>query len=175
MKTKFKLITCLLLLLFIVGCSNQNPDPREREIIQLLNDKKYDEATVRANELYKGEDKKLAEILDYINDDIERELTRKQMLEEVYPSSKLEIQPGYTNEVKGDYYYITGRVKNSSNTDINYFEIQCNFLDKNGQVLDSDYTNDNLVLKPGELREFEIMHQYKPEYKRYELSIGDVK
>jgi len=48
-------------------------------------------------------------------------------------------------------------------------------VDKNGQVLDSDYTNDGLVLSPGEMREFEIMHKYRSEYEKYNLSIGEIK
>lgn len=176
---KQKILYCLIILitmLLLSACSqNEQVDPREKEIVQLLNNKNFDEAVQKANELYKGEDKKLAEVLNYIKEDKERESIRKQMIEDVYPSSKLEIQPNHTSKIQNDYYYITGRVKNISNNDIDYFEVKCNFLDKNNQVLDSDYVNDNLVLKPGEMREFEIMHRYKNEYDKYQLLIGDVK
>ncbi|KAF1085680.1 hypothetical protein SPSYN_01824 [Sporotomaculum syntrophicum] len=161
-------------ILLLSACS-QKVDPREKEIVQLLNNKNYDEAVQRANELYKDENDKLVEIINYIEEDKERDLYRKQMKEEIYPSSKLEIQQNHKSKIQNDYIYITGRVKNVSNKDINYFEVRCDFLDKNDQVLDSDYTNDNLVLKPGEMREFEIMHRYKDEYEKYKLLIGDVK
>lgn len=165
MKTKFKLIACLLLLLFIVGCSNQNTDPREEQIVQLVVNEKYDEAISKANELYQG--KELEEMIYWIN--------KSKPVIKQSQTNKLEIQSGHTGSAKGDYYYITGRVKNNSNTDINYFEVVCKFLDENDQVLDSDYTNDSLVLKPGEMREFEIMHKYRDEYEKYQLFIGEVK
>jgi len=173
-----KILYCmviLMILLLLSACGQKQVDPREKEIVQLLNNKNYDEAIQRTNELYKDENDKLVEILNYIEEVKEQELYIKQKIEDVYPSSKLEIQPDRTIKIRNDYYYITGRVKNVGNKDINYFEVKCNFLDENDQVLDSDYTNDNLVLKPGEMREFEIMHKYKPEYERYQLSIGYVK
>ena len=170
---KQKILYCMIILLtiFLSACSqNEQVDPREKEIVQLVVNEKYDEATQKANELYK--DQELQEMIEWINKHKEIDNARQNKIDET--TDTLEIQPGYTGKIQDDYYYITGRVKNISNKDIDYFEVKCNFLDKNKQVLDSDYVNDNLVLKPGEMREFEIMHKYKDEYEKYQLSIGDV-
>lgn len=156
----------LMILLLLSACGQKQVDPREKEIVQLVVHEKYDEAIQRANELY--ENQELQEMLEWIN--------KHQKIDTgIQNKIKLEIQPDHTIKIRNDYYYITGRVKNVGNKDINYFEVKCNFLDDNNQVLDSDYTNDNLVLKPGEMREFEIMHRYKDEYEKYKLSINNVK
>lgn len=70
---------------------------------------------------------------------------------------------------------VTGRVKNVSDSDISYFEVRIDFKDNNGNILNSDYTNDGLLLKPNDMREFEIMSKWNNSYKQYELSIGDIK
>jgi hypothetical protein len=164
-----KILYCmviLMILLLLSACGQKQVDPREKEIVQLVVHEKYDEAIQRANELY--EDQELQEMLEWIN--------KHQKIDTgIQNKIKLEIQPDRTIKIQNDYIYITGRVKNVGNKDINYFEVKCNFLDENDQVLDSDYTNDNLVLKPGEMREFEIMHRYKDEYEKYKLSINNVK
>jgi len=95
--------------------------------------------------------------------------------EKAFPKTKLEIQKDNTREIRGDYIYINGSVKNVSNSDINYFEVRVDFKDEDGNVLDSNYTNDRLTLKPGDKREFEIMHRWNDDYAKYQLSIGDVK
>lgn len=175
---KQKILYCIVILtIFILSACGQNEqvDPREKEIVQLVVNEKYDKATQKANELYK--DQELQEMIEWINKHKKIDTARQDKINEVYSETTdiLKIQPGYTSKIQNDYYYITGRVKNVGNKDIDYFEVKCNFLDKNNQVLDSDYVNDNLVLKPGEMREFEIMHKYKNEYEKYQLSIGDIR
>lgn len=180
MKKYLILFVCLLIIFLLVGCEQNTEldvDPREKEVVQLVVREKYEEAISKAKELYEGEE--LDEMLDWINSyakrNKEHEKWVKEQFEDMYPSTKLEIQSGYTYKIKGNYVYITGRVKNVSDSDISYFEIRVDFLDNEGNVLDSDYTNDGLTLKPGEMREFEIMHRWSDDYKKYSLSIGNVK
>ena len=174
-------IVVLMLVVFMIsmmfmGCNSNKVDPREKEVIEFMKKYDYDGAIAKAKELYTGEE--LEEMLDWINKDIERTKLVQQKIEEYEasknPSSKLEIQ-GHTHKISDGYIYVTGRVKNVSDDDISYFEVVCKYLDENGQVLDSDYTNSGLVLKPGEMREFEIMHKYREEYSEYEVLIGDVR
>lgn len=184
MKRKILVLMCLLSITLFVGCgqiTSPQPDPREREIIVFLNENKYDEAREIAKKLYDGEDKRLREILVLINESEEINKQRvqirqqsKQTVEKYNPSAKLEIQQGHRYEVRGDYIYINGKIRNVSNSIVTYFEVRVDFMDDIGQVLDSDYTNDGLTLNPGDMREFEIMHRLI-NYKTYKLSIGDVK
>lgn len=177
MRNKKMLILLLCFILVLgVGCGTEEKnDPRESEILKLVIDEKFDEAISKSKEYYTGDE--LQEMLDWVNKHKSLHLETEKKIKETFgsKSSILEIQPNDSYKIKGDYIYITGRVKNIGDTDIEYFEVVCKFLDKDGQVLDSDYTNDGLILKSGEMREFEIMHKYKSEYDSYSLSIGDVK
>ena len=170
-------VLCVILIINLIGCSNlqqQKVDPREKEIIILLNEQKYDEAISKAKEIFAGEDK-LKEVLKNIEGIKEINQKRKLLYQDVNPLSKLEIQSGFTHKIKDKYIYITGRVKNVSSSDISYFEVRVDFKDNNGNVINSDYTNDGLLLKPNDMREFEIMSKWDNDYDQYELSIGDIK
>lgn len=88
---------------------------------------------------------------------------------------ELEIQPDHKRTTKGDYVYVTGSVKNIGSATISYFQIICKFTDESNQILDSSYTNDNLQLEPNEMRKFEIQRKNDDNFKKYYLSIGEVK
>lgn len=171
---KYLLPLLCLMAVFLFGCNqNKEADPREKEIVQLVVNSRFDEATKRANEFYEG--KELEETLKWISESKKLEEQRQETIKGLRPELKLEIQKGHASEVRGDYVYVTGRVKNVTDKDINYFEVIVKFLDENNQVLDSDYTNDSLKLKPGEMRSFEIMHRWSDDFKIYKLTMGDVR
>jgi hypothetical protein len=161
------LLCCILIFTLPLLTACNKVDQREKEVVQLVAIGAYDRAIRSAEKSYKG--KELDEMIYWINS--KKPNTTKAQAQ----TKKLEIQSEYTDKVKGDYIYITGRVKNISDTNISYFEVRCDFLDDDKKVLDSDYTNNGLTLKSGEMREFEIMHKYSNKYKNYKLSIGDVK
>ena len=166
------LLLCIMLLLS--ACSQQTVDLREKEVVQLVVNKKYNEAISKAKELYSGEE--LDEMLGWIKEHTERwEEHQDDISKSLNPSSKLEIQSGFTHRIDGNYIYVTGRVRNVSDSDISYFEVRIDFKDNNGNILNSDYTNDGLLLKPNDMREFEIMSKWDNDYDQYELSIGDIK
>lgn len=179
------LLLCLICLILVlgVGCgSNEESDSRIVEVNKLVLDNKFDEARIKAKELFKNSDK-LEDILMDINESeeiqrrIDKSIQEFKDIKNKYENldKVLEIQPNDSYKIKGDYIYITGKVKNISSTDINYFEVVVDFLDDKGNIINSDYTNDGLTLKPDAIREFEIMHKYNSEYDSYQLSIGDVK
>lgn len=104
---------------------------------------------------------------DQINKEIE-DLASKPL------TSDLEIESGWTWRVDGDYIYVDGSVKNISERTIDYFEIGASFLDSNGNVLDSDYTNNAQPLLPNTSRKFEIMHKHDSNYNKVSLCIQKV-
>lgn len=177
-KNMLILLLCLICLILILGAgcgAKEKVDPREREIIVLLNENKHNEAISKAKELYKGEEEKLEEILEFIQRDIEHNKKEKQMIQDAFPSTKLEIQSGHTYETKNNYTTIKGKVKNTSNDTISYFEVVVDLLDDEGNIIHSEYTNDGLNLKPDAMREFEIKFRSNSDYKDYKLSIGKVR
>ena len=87
--------------------------------------------------------------------------------------SDIEIVPGWKDYVKGNYIYIEGSVRNSSQKKIRYYEIGIKFLDAQGNVIDSTYTN-GIDLDPGELQEFDSMHKNNLRYSKVELYVKKV-
>ncbi|HHX70068.1 MAG TPA: hypothetical protein GX708_18720 [Gallicola sp.] len=183
------LLVCLTLI-FSVGCgtsantnTNSEPDAREKEVVKLVADLKYNEARDKTKDLYKGrEQNKMLKWIDEMEElgkKIEmHEKNISQTLKEIeafYPSSKLEIQPEHRYKSKDGYGYVVGKVKNVSDASITYFEVVVDLLDDKGNILHSEYTNDGLELKPNAMREFEIMFKDSDEYEKYRLSIGKVK
>lgn len=162
---------------FLEKISKEN-QMSQAEFIRYLLQKymdEYEEAIELTNELYEDEDEKREEILSWIVESYERDKEIQRAINDLYPSQKLEIQPEYKLEIEGNYVYTIGRIKNVSDKPVSYFEIKVDFLDDDEQVLNSDYTNDGLKLNPGDMREFKIMTKWNSDYKKYRLSIGDVK
>ena len=182
MKKCLIIFICCMLVFCIIGCKQninteepKKADLREIEITKLWMNKEYEEAIELTNELYEDEDEKREEILSWIVESYERDKEIQRAINDLYPSQKLEIQPEYKLEIEGNYVYTIGRIKNVSDKPVSYFEIKVDFLDDDEQVLNSDYTNDGLKLNPGDMREFKIMTKWNSDYKKYRLSIGDVK
>lgn len=97
----------------------------------------------------------------------------KRLADEIdNPAKRLEIQDDIELKIDGDYGYITGSVKNIGREPINYFEVRCFFMDDDSQVLDSTYTNSNILLNVGDMKKFEIMHKWDDKFKLYSLSIN---
>lgn len=89
-------------------------------------------------------------------------------------TSDIEIVDGWKWERDGNYIYIRGSVKNVSEKVISYFEITADFLNTNGDIIDSDMTNDGDELQPNTSRKFEIMHKYDSKFKKVKLRISDI-
>ena len=86
----------------------------------------------------------------------------------------LDIEDGWTWEKDGNYIYIRGSVKNVGDDTISYFAVTADFLNADGDVIDSDWTNDGDELEPNESRKFEIMHEYDSSYKKVKLEVSEV-
>jgi len=88
---------------------------------------------------------------------------------------RLEIVEGWKWINDGDYTYIKGRVKNISDVSVDYFKLTAEYMDSNGNVLDTDYTNSGETIRPGNQKEFEIMHRVDNEYTKVKIFIDEVK
>lgn len=182
---------CLIVLLsFLVaislcGCFSKS-DPREKEILPFLKENDFDGAREKTRELFKGEDRKMKKIIANIDEIEMYEEAIQKVSDEIremrphdsnrsYASTKLEIQKGHYLTIRNGYGHIIGRVKNTGDSDIEYFEVKVNLLDERGNILNTDYTNDVLKLEPSAMREFNIMFRWDNEYSDYELSIGEVR
>lgn len=88
----------------------------------------------------------------------------------------LKINSDWTTRTSNNYLYISGSVTNiSMDKTISYYEIEAKFYDKNGNVIDSDWTNWAGELEPGESRQFEIMYKYTGKEEDIDLKVREVK
>lgn len=90
-------------------------------------------------------------------------------------SNVLEILDGWTWITEGNYTYVRGSVKNIGNRAINYFEVNVKYEDVNKNVLDSDFTNWDRKIQPGEAKEFEIKHHVNEKYQYIDISVNKYK
>lgn len=85
----------------------------------------------------------------------------------------VEIEDGWTWEVDGNYIKIEGSVSNISDKAISYYEVTAEFLDSNGDVIDTDWTNGSDV-SPNNSSKFDMMYKYDRRIKNVRLKITDV-
>ena len=90
-------------------------------------------------------------------------------------SNSLVIIGGWTWVTEDNYTYVRGSVKNIGNRAIKYFEVNVKYEDVNKNVLDSDFTNWNRKVQPGESKEFEIKHHINKNYQSIDISINNNK
>ena len=88
-------------------------------------------------------------------------------------TSDLTILSDWTTRASRNYLYIEGTVKNTSSKDVRYYEIGVKFLDRSGNVVDTDWTN-GTDLDAGDSQRFEIMHKKDISYSNIRLYIKEV-
>jgi len=99
----------------------------------------------------------------------------KTEIAEIKLIDALQIQTGWTWTVDNyGYSKINGSVKNIGTKAITYFEITVEYLDANGKVLDTAYTNSNERINPGNEKRFEILHKHSPDFKGSRLLVNKV-
>ncbi len=87
----------------------------------------------------------------------------------------LSIQEGWTWKVDGyGFSKINGNVKNTGTAPIGYFNIRAEYLDDNGNVLDTAFTNSLERINPGDQKRFEIMHRHSDSFKKARLIVEKV-
>lgn len=78
-------------------------------------------------------------------------------------------------DIDGNYCYVKGSVKNTGDRTISYFKITVQYINDNGDVLDSDYTNSGENVNSGDSKEFEVMHRYSNSYTKYRVIVDEVR
>lgn len=170
-----------LSLIFGVGCANKNNitlTQEDQEIMQLIRDGKYDDAIRKTKEFYSGEDleTKLKAVSVIIDSEKKLNEGRQEIKDkQASPVEKLVILSDWKYTIDGDYNYITGRVKNTSNKNIKYFKLVAEYMNEDGVVLDSKYTNSINTIRPGNMEEFKITKEHKNEYKQVRMFVEEVR
>ena len=156
---------CLILSFILIGCGSttSSHNNKDSEIAKLIAVGDLEQAKQKVYDYYKDDKTKLEAWL--ISIDRAENKDYKQ---------KLVIQEGWTWERDGNYTYIRGRVKNTGNKTIRYFEVTAQYLDKNKNVLDTNYTNSGEKIRPGDSKEFEIMHRHNSEYEYVSIFVEEV-
>lgn len=162
MKKVLLIILPLFLLIFLSGCGLSEKE-KDGKIATLVAKGELIEAKEKVVEYYKGNDDKQIAWVMAINEEIDKDY-----------KDKLEIQDGWTWKRKGNYTYFQGRVKNTGDKTIRYFKITAQYKDNDGNVLDTDYTNSNENILPGNSKEFEIMHKDNDNYKKCSITVDEV-
>lgn len=90
-------------------------------------------------------------------------------------SKQLVIIDGWNWVPEDNYTYLRGSVKNTGSKAINHFEVNVKYKDVNDNVLDSDFTEWNRKIQPGECKEFEIKHRINENYKSVGISLNNYK
>lgn len=89
-------------------------------------------------------------------------------------TSDLTIASDWTARTERSYLYIEGTISNISSKDIRYYKIGVRFLDRFGNVIDTDWTN-GTDLGAWESTRFEIMHKRDCDYTSIELYVKEVR
>jgi len=150
------------MIISLIGCGKSEETMKD-EIYELIIMQDFDEARSKVAE-YFGDDR--SEAVSWL-------MLISEMEGELY-SDKLVIQDGWTWKVDGNYTYINGRVKNNGDKPIRYFKITAQYLNEYDNVLDTDYTNSTETVRPGDSKEFEIMHRDNDEYKKTRIFVEEV-
>lgn len=171
MKRKLSLIILVIFLVSIlVGCSG-----KDKEILDLAEKGDIDGAIAKIEEYYKDDPEKQIELLEKLKSYIDMsQVSIPANSDTSKLVNPLEIQPGWTWEGDGyNYAHVKGRVKNVSDRNITYFEVTAEFADDAGNILNTDYTNSGETIRPGNMKEFDIMHEMNSDYKKVRIFVND--
>ena len=185
MKKTFIIILCFVILSFLslCGCKTEQKlqEKQNIEIYDLAYKGDIEGAKEKANEYYINNETKLNAIINKI-DSIEEFIDENDIAfpkdnkssNTIKYEDELVIKDDFNTKIKDGYIYINGSVINQGNKTISYYKIIVKYLDKNNNVIHSNYTNSIENLYPGESREFEIMNKYNG-YENYKLLVEEVK
>ncbi|KKI91815.1 hypothetical protein WQ54_12625 [Bacillus sp. SA1-12] len=80
--------------------------------------------------------------------------------------------------IDGDFIYVTGAIKNNSETAYSFVEVKSTYFDENGNILDTEtsFVNSSDVILPNERKGFEIMTQMiGQKYPKYKVEVVNYK
>jgi len=99
----------------------------------------------------------------------------KEPVIQISSGQDAEIVEGWTWQAKGEFSYIEGVIRNIGQRDIRYYKIMAEYADAEGHVLDSEFTNSNSTIKPGDEASFKIMHPYDLNFQEVTIYISVLK
>lgn len=124
-------------------------------------------------------DKQLKENLNNVVDNYKKEAkdTNDTLDEQLADLDKYRLIITDTKETNysGGYHDIEITVKNVSSENINYVKIGLDFMNENGDIIQSDWTNDNSVIKPKSQQTISKKVSDKIKYKTVKPEIQEVK
>ena len=165
MKKLLIIMVVFCLMISLTACETVLTDEQKDKMIAETYAKGDIDATKqKIAELYKNDEDKAVSWLMVVD-----EADDKKYID------KLVIQNGWTWDLDGNYTYVRGRVKNTGDKNITYFEVTAEYLSSTGQVLDTDYTNSGETLRPDNMKEFEIMHKDDSEYDKVRIFVNEVR
>jgi len=170
MRKIITILLCIIIIFTLTSCQSDGfEESKDKQIIKLLNEGKIELAKDKVKELYVGKEQNIKEWLESIDkyNPTTNNITVKD-------EDSLVIQNGWTWDIKGDHTYVKGRVKNIGDKNVKYFEVTAEYLDENEKVLDTDYTNSGEIIKPDNMKEFEIMHKYNSDYNKVRIFVNKV-
>jgi hypothetical protein len=77
----------------------------------------------------------------------------------------VEVLRGWTLTKDNDIIAIRGSVRNTTDRKVRYWQLTINFLDADGNIIDSTYTNAAETLLPRAAKKFEALHKFDPAIK----------
>jgi hypothetical protein len=76
--------------------------------------------------------------------------------------------------IKRDYQYISGEIKNTGPAIVTYWKVWVRFLDAQDNVIDTDYESARGPLGPGQTIRWELMHRYDKRVHRFLFDVQEV-
>lgn len=89
-------------------------------------------------------------------------------------ADRLSIVDGWTFQTDGDQFYIRGSVQNGTARTATNYRIIAEFLDKNGNVIDSNKADSEQNLYSGDMKSFEIVHPYNEQINRVRIRLESI-
>lgn len=156
------IVALALLVLLIIGSIGyfhygigMSPKEKTKRINEVIAQKDYDKAR-KMNERYYNKDKedtKLAYNLLRSSIDL-CQITDSGNIEEAYAKTPSKKSAKITNvkiinrNYDSNYQDVAVTVENTGDTNISYVKIGLNFKDANGNIVQSDWTNDDSIIQP---------------------------
>lgn len=88
--------------------------------------------------------------------------------------AKIIVKDGWSWSSDGDYIRCTGSVKNTGTRTVSYWKVTFEFMNRKGEVIDTDYTNSGETLMPGASKRFETMHSDVPGARKCRAYVEEV-
>ena len=161
-KNIFKIIFILISVFLMISCKSN--EQKVKDITIQMGLQRYDEARELTRKYFKSNS---IEYQSYM-------LAIDEYEGDIYSREFLFIEPGWTWKIEYGHDSIDGKVRNYGKETIRYFEVKVDYLDNNGNIVDSNYTNSGQDLEPNAMKVFNIINAHSSNAKKARLQVGKV-